>query len=141
MQPASAIWRCGNTYQSSPCADGRSIDLDPPPTAAERRAAQAAARREAQRARQMANERQAREREAALAQMASARLARQQADALDRERQSRAAGPRTPPIFRAQVPVERVDSAPRTSGRENKPQQRAPAAGHTAPREAGAASR
>ena len=59
------VYRCGNSYQASPCAGGVPVDVADPRSDAQRREAESARQRDAALARQMIAERRAAEREAA----------------------------------------------------------------------------
>ncbi|MDT7837306.1 hypothetical protein [Aquabacterium sp. OR-4] len=65
------VYRCGpGQYSSEPCPGGVKLDTPAPPTAEQQRLARDAAARDAQLARQLADERRNREREAAARQVA-----------------------------------------------------------------------
>jgi len=66
--PPQTVYRCGpdgRVYSQTPCADGRPVTIDDPRSASQRQAAREAAERDAQLAKQLAEER--RQREAAAA--------------------------------------------------------------------------
>lgn len=56
-QAAPAIWRCGNSYSDRPCADGKPIETDEPPSVEQRRQADEATRRDMEAASRMQRER------------------------------------------------------------------------------------
>lgn len=69
---AETIYRCGDSFQQSPCADARAIEVVAAPTEAQRAEARAVAAREKQLAFEMARDR--REREAAIRPAAATSL-------------------------------------------------------------------
>ena len=60
-----AVYRCGNSYSSTPCPGGSAVDTNDSRSAAQQRESQDVTRRDAAMADQMAAERRARERDAA----------------------------------------------------------------------------
>lgn len=63
-QEATAVYRCGNSYQAEPCPGAVAVDAADPRSAAQQRQAQAVAQRDQAEARRLAAERRAAEREA-----------------------------------------------------------------------------
>lgn len=61
----TTVYRCGNSYSSTPCAGGTLVDADDARSAAQQQEAQAVKQRDAALADQLAAERRARERAAA----------------------------------------------------------------------------
>jgi len=61
----SPVYRCGNSYSSTPCPGGTAVDADDARSAAQRKEAEAVKQRDAALADQLAAERRARERAAA----------------------------------------------------------------------------
>ena len=59
------VYRCGNTYSSTPCPGGKPVDAADPRSAAQQKEALAAQQRDARMANQLAAERRAREKAAA----------------------------------------------------------------------------
>lgn len=99
---AQAIYRCGNTYGSQPCADGKALDAAPPPSAADRSQAAANARRDAQMADNLQKDRLRRESQAGTA-VYMAPLPAEPQPATERKGPDKA-GPRKPDVFTATVP-------------------------------------
>ena len=64
------VYRCGNTYASTPCPGGKPVDAADPRSAAQLKQAQVAQQRDARMADQLATERRAREK-AAMGQQAA----------------------------------------------------------------------
>jgi hypothetical protein len=65
--PPQTVYRCGpdgRVYSQTPCADGKPVTIDDPRSASQQRAAREVAERDAQQARQLADERRKREAEA-----------------------------------------------------------------------------
>ena len=60
---AAAVYRCGQSYQQAPCAQGRPVAVDDARSESQRREAQAAARDEAKLGSRLERERLARERQ------------------------------------------------------------------------------
>jgi hypothetical protein len=54
---APGIWRCGNSYSDAPCAEGKPIEADAPPSVERRREADEATRRDMAAAQRMQRER------------------------------------------------------------------------------------
>ena len=103
---AQAIYRCGNTYGSQPCADGKALDTPPPPSAADRSQAAANVRRDAQLADNLQKERLRREAQAQ-AQAGTAIYLPPPAAEPDRPaeyKRADKAGMRKPDLFVATVP-------------------------------------
>lgn len=70
--PSAAVFRCGNTYSSTPCPGAKAVQADDPRSEAQRQQALAVKSQDAQLANNLAAERQARER--ASAGQAAARI-------------------------------------------------------------------
>ena len=60
---ATTVWRCGDSYQDQPCAQGQALTVDDGRSAAQQRAAQAHAEQQQALARDLAKERLARARQ------------------------------------------------------------------------------
>lgn len=91
--PASKpTWRCGSSYSDQPCQGGKTVDVNDPRSATDRRAADAATQRTAASANAMERDRLQGERQAVAREQAQARnTARTKAE------QDKAARPGTPP--------------------------------------------
>lgn len=62
--PPQTVYRCGpegRVYSQTPCADGKPVTIDDPRSASQQRAAREVAERDAQQAKQLAEERRARD--------------------------------------------------------------------------------
>ncbi len=62
--PPQTVYRCGpdgRVYSQTPCADGKPVTIDDPRSASQQKAAREVAERDAQQAKQLAEERQRRE--------------------------------------------------------------------------------
>ncbi len=65
--PPQTVYRCGpdgRVYSQTPCADGKPVTIDDPRSASQQKAARDVAERDAQQAKQLAEERRKREAEA-----------------------------------------------------------------------------
>ena len=65
--PPQTVYRCGpdgRVYSQTPCADGKPVTIDDPRSASQQKAARDVAERDAQQAKQLADERRKREAEA-----------------------------------------------------------------------------
>ena len=76
---AQGTWRCGNTYTDQPCKGGREVKVDDSRSESDRRAADAATRRNEQRADELEHSRIGREKAAAESDRRAAAEARRNA--------------------------------------------------------------
>jgi len=94
QQPAAAgVYRCGNAYSNSPCPGAQAVQADDPRSAAQRQQAQDVKRQEARLAKELAEERQARDKETA--GQAAARIGPSEAQ---RARAEQLAARKKPPV-------------------------------------------
>ena len=100
---AAEVYRCGPTYQQTPCAGGQALKLDDHRDAAQQQAARDVAAQEQQRAQHLAQERHQRE----------------AAPGVERARRGAAASRRSAPAAAASAPVD--DGARCPSGQAARP--------------------
>jgi hypothetical protein len=117
--PPQTVYRCGpegRVYSQTPCADGKAVTVDDPRSASQHKAARDVAARDAQQAKQLAEERRQRE-QAAVGQQAAGIKPAQASAASAPARKARpktqakedAADPKMSPLMRVPAPA----SAPR----------------------------
>lgn len=115
--PPQTVYRCGadgRVYSQTPCADGKALTVDDPRSAEQRKAAREVSARDAEQAKQLAEERRQRE-QAAQSQAAGFRTApaAEAASAPTRKSKSKSKAAATDPVMSAPMRVPAQAAAPR----------------------------